>query len=140
MDELDRILSDAIRDFVANDGPTKSFDDKLNAVYDEPSLENQRSDFGRDAVDGMELYRRPPGDVTTSVVGVLKDESGCVVLSVDRTFAATLKDPKPRAAATSFVALETTDASGDPARLNRTPWSIVFDGRVLEGEDARDAC
>jgi hypothetical protein len=140
MDELDRLLSDAIRDFVANDGPTKTFDDLLNAVYDEPSLENQRSDFGRDAVDGMALYRRPPGDVTTRVAAVIKTEPSCVVLVVDRTFAATLLDPKPRSSVTSYVALEPTDSNGDPANLNATPWSIVFDGTVLEGEEPKNAC
>lgn len=140
MDELDRLLSDAIREFVAADGPTKSFDDKLNAVYDEPSLENQRSDFGRDAVDGMNLYKRPPGNVTTSVTDVLKVETGCVVLVVDRTFAETLTDPKPRSTTMSYIALEPTDADGDPASLNSTPWSIVFDGTVLAGEEPRNAC
>ena len=86
MDELDRILSDAIREFVAADGPTKGFDDKLNAVYDEPSLENQRQAYGRFAADGLEEFRRPPGDVATSVKEVLKSQPDCVVVRTTRTF------------------------------------------------------
>ena len=140
MDELDRVLSDAIREFVANNGPTKSFDDKLNAVYDEPSLENARSVYGDAAVDGMHRYRRPPGDVTTTVKELLKVEEGCVVAQVERTFSATLVSPIPRSKATSFIGLEPTDEGGDPADLNSTPWSIVFDGDVLEGEEPRNAC
>ena len=63
MDELDRLLSDAIRDFVANDGPTRRFDDLLNAVYDEPSLENNRQVYGRYAVNGADEFAEQPGDV-----------------------------------------------------------------------------
>ncbi|MBW3651290.1 MAG: hypothetical protein KY458_12060, partial [Actinobacteria bacterium] len=39
MVELDRILGEAVRAMVADDGPNKEFLDKLNAVYDEPSFE-----------------------------------------------------------------------------------------------------
>jgi hypothetical protein len=140
MDELDRILSDAIREFVAADGPTKGFDDKLNAVYDEPSLENARQAYGRFAVDGVGEFKKPPGDVATEVEDVLKAEDGCIVLKVARTFASTLIDPKPNTEPFSFIAWEPTDADGDPTHGNRTPWSVVFDGNVLEGEEPRNAC
>ena len=140
MDELDRILSDAIREFVAADGPTKSFDDKLNAVYDEPSLENQRSDYGAAAVDDMDAFKNPPGDVTTLVRSILKSESDCVVLEVERDFGSTLAAPRSDARTTGYVALEVTDADGDPAGLNETPWSIVFDGNVLAGEEPKNTC
>jgi hypothetical protein len=140
MDELDRVLSEAIREFVAADGPTKSFDDKLNAVYDEPSLENARQAYGKFAVDGASEFRHPPGDVSTKVEEILKVDDGCVVLKVARTFASTLVDPKPNTEPFSYIAWEPTDEGGDPASANRTPWSVVFDGNVLEGEEPRNAC
>ena len=140
MDELDRILSDAIREFVAADGPTKGFDDKLNAVYDEPSLENARQEYGSAAANGMDAFKRPPGDVTTTVKAILKQTGDCVVLEVERDFGPTLVAPRPDARTTGYVALEPTDADGDPADQNTTPWSIVFDGNVLEGEEPRNAC
>jgi hypothetical protein len=140
MDELDRVLSDAIREFVAADGPTKGFDDKLNAVYDEPSLENARHEYGEAAVDDMDAFKDPPGDVTTTVTSVLKSEPGCIVLAVQRDFGPTLVAPRTDARTTGYVAMEPTDEDGDPAHLNKTPWSIVFDGNVLEGEEPRNAC
>ena len=140
MDELDRLLSDAIRDFVANDGPTKRFDDLLNAVYDEPSLENKRSVYGKFAIGGADEFRKPPGDVVTSVREILKNEPSCVVLFVDRDFSAQIAQPRPDARKTGYIALAPTVASGDPVAANPTPLSIVFDGNVLEGEDPRAAC
>ena len=140
MDELDRILSDAIREFVAANGPTKSFDDKLNAVYDEPSLENARQAYGRFAADGVDEFRSPPGDVTTAVTEVLKAEAGCVVLRVERSFDPVFARTSPDARETGYVAWEPTDEGGDPRGANRTPWSVVFDGNVLEGEDPKAAC
>ena len=140
MDELDRLLSEAIREFVANDGPTKRFDDLLNAVYDEPSLENQRSAYGRFALDGTSEFRDPPGDVTTDAVELLKAEPACVVIEVRRTFAATLHEPQAQTGDTVYVALKPTSPDADPSRLNGTPWSIVFDGDVVDGDDPRTAC
>jgi hypothetical protein len=140
MDELDRVLSDAIREFVAADGPTKSFDDKLNAVYDEPSLENARSAYGKFAVDGADEFKKPPGEVATTVREVLKSESGCIVLAVERDFGPVFASPRPDSRNSGYVALEPTDGDGDPEHLNRTAWSVVFDGNVLEGEEPRDTC
>jgi hypothetical protein len=136
MDELDRILSDAIREFVAANGPTKSFDDKLNAVYDEPSLENKRSVYGKLAVDGTDEFVHPPGDIRTTVRELIKTEPNCVVLRVDRDVSAQFTAQNPEARHSGFIAL----VPSDPTTLKRTPWSIVFDGNVLDGDDPRDAC
>ena len=140
MDELDRILSDAIREFVAADGPTKGFDDKLNAVYDEPSLENKRQVYGKFAVDGADEYKDQPGDVETRVKEILKSEDRCVVMLVERTFAAALVSVDPTARSTSYIAIAPSVPESDPNNVNRSAWSVVFDGNVLEGEDPRSAC
>ena len=136
MDELDRVLSDAIREFVAADGPTKGFDDKLNAVYDEPSLENKRQVFGKFAADGTSEFAKPPGDIVTTVRELLKAETECVVLAVDRDVSAQFVAPSPDSRRTGYIALVPTT----PTALNRTPWSIVFDGNVLDGDDPKEAC
>jgi hypothetical protein len=139
MDELDRLLSDAIREFVANDGPTKKFDDLLNAVYDEPSLENARSDYGSLATDGVDEFRHPPGDVETTVERLLKSTDDCVVMQVDRTFAEALAAP-PKSKGPTYIALRPKGTNSDPSVLNGTAWTVVFDGGVLPGEDPTKAC
>ncbi len=140
MVELDRVLGEAVRAMVADDGPNKEFLDKLNAVYDEPAFENSQSVYGEIAADGMEEFRNPPGDPTTKVEQILRSDAECVVLAVDRSFAAFLVAPKPRANRISYIGLAPKGGGSDPAGLNRTPWSVVFDGGVLDGEDPLQAC
>ncbi|MBW3615465.1 MAG: hypothetical protein KY439_09190 [Actinobacteria bacterium] len=140
MAELDRILGEAVRAMVADNGPNKEFLDKLNAVYDEPSFENRQSVYGELAADGMEVFRNPPGDPMTRVQKILRGDSNCVVLSVDRTFAAFFVAPSPRPDNVSYIALAPKTEGSDPGGFNRTPWSIVFDGDTLEGEEPLQAC
>ncbi len=140
MVELDRLLGEAVRAMVADDGPNKEFLDKLNAVYDEPSFEDMQSVYGEIAADGMEAFRDPPGDPITKVEQILKAVPQCVVLAVDRTFAAFLAAPNPRPDRISYIGLAPKVEGSDPGNFNRTPWSIVFDGGTLDGQDPLQAC
>lgn len=140
MVELDRVLGEAVRAMVADDGPNKEFLDKLNAVYDEPSFENSQSAYGELAADGMEVFRDPPGDPTTTVQKILRGDPTCVVLSVDRSLAAFFVAPSPRPDNVSYIALAPKGEGSDPGGFNRTPWSVVFDGDTLGGEEPLEAC
>lgn len=140
MVELDRVLGEAVRAMVADGGPNKEFLDKLNAVYDEPSFEDKQSVYGEIAADGMEAFRNPPGDPVTKLERVLRSDPHCVVLAVDRTFAAFLASPNPREDPISYIALAPKVGDSDPAGFNRTPWSIVFDGGTLDGTEPLNAC
>ena len=52
MDALDQVLGDALREFAANRGPTKLFDDLLTAIYTSPQYDKEVSTYGRVAVTG----------------------------------------------------------------------------------------
>ncbi len=140
MVELDHLLGEAIRAMVADNGPNKVFIDHLNAVYDEPEFENNQSIYGSVAAKSMEDLRNPPGDPVTKVERILRADPACVVLAVDRTFAAFLVAPHPREERISYIAWSPKTEGSDPGNLNRTPWSIVFDGGTLDGTEPLDAC
>ncbi|MDP9441913.1 MAG: hypothetical protein M3P34_07020 [Actinomycetota bacterium] len=140
MVELDRILGEAVRAMVADDGPNKEFLDKLNAVYDEPSFENKQSVYGKLAAEGLGGFRKPPGNPITTVESILRSDPTCVVFAVKRDFAPFLVAPNPESSDKGFIAWTPKTSSSDPAGFNRTPWSVVFDGDTFEDEDPRNAC
>lgn len=140
MVELDRVLGEAVRAMVADDGPNKEFLDKLNAVYDEPEFENKQSIYGGVAAKSMEDFRNPPGDPLTKVQRVLRSDPHCVVLSVDRDFSPFLVAPNPASGTKGYIGWSPKTDGSDPGGHNRTPWSVIFDGDTLDGTEPLNAC
>src|SRR5215210_7615219 len=78
MNELDRVLGDALRVLVAKKGPSQEFVDLLRAVYDEPEYSRADASFRSEAASGFETFRDPPGSPTTRVERIIKASSECV--------------------------------------------------------------
>ena len=140
MAELDRLLTEGVTSMVAADGPTDVWRAKLDAVYDGAGLEDKESVYVELAVDGLEEFRNPPGSVVTTVDRIVRAEQDCVVIAVDRDFSAFLVEPNPESSTSGFIVWAPKGDQSDPAGLNRTPWSIVFDGRTLDGGEPVSAC
>jgi hypothetical protein len=138
MDKLDPIIGDAFRELVRDHGPNQKFLALLDAVYDGQEFEAQQSDYGFTAARGFENVRTDPGDPATKVERLIKNVPGCLVVAADREFAAFYVDPKDKIP--GFIALIPKSEPSDPAQLNPTAWSIVFDGGTLDNVEPVTAC
>lgn len=130
MDELDRVLGDAIRELVAAQGPSDAFIARLKAVYAEPQYSEEVDLYGEEAANEFKGYRANPGRPTTTVTSILGSSPTCLILRADRSFEAvytTLSDPSDRAV---YIELRVPSDERDPGNLSATPWVIRGDGPV----------
>ncbi len=139
VDRLDVIVGDAFRELVRDRGPNKRFLDLLNAVYDGQELEAQQSEFGRIAARDFENSRSDAGNPVTTVERIIKNEPGCVIVVAQRDFASFFKDPR-EASTKAYLAFVPKGSESDPAGLNPTVWSLVFDGGTLDDVEPVTAC
>ena len=132
MAELDRLHTEAVASFVAEGGPTREWYEKLDAVYDGPAFDQKRAVYGDLALDGVGLFRDPPGALVTKVERLIRTEPSCVLMAVDRDFGPYFVEPRSTNNA-GFIGWVPKSPNSDAAGYNSTPWSVVFDGATLDG-------
>ena len=138
MDELDRLLGDAIRELVAAGVPSDKFVVMLKGLYNEPEYARAEMAYGEAAAKQFEGYRRPPGSPHSVVREVVDSSKRCIVLRLDQSLdevysAAT--GPVP-----SVVQLFAKDAGRDPAGWNRTAWQIVASSTARSTQVPENPC
>lgn len=140
MDELDRVLGDAIRELVAAGAPSDRFVALLRAVYDEPTYSNQESLYGEDAANDFIDYDEQPDGPTTIVTRIVDASSTCVVVGAERSFERLYRDDPREDAKASYIQLLRKDATRDPGAFNPTPWAIVADYAAAGASIPEDPC
>lgn len=121
MDELDRVLGEAIRELVAKGEPTDEFVALLRAVYAEPQFSKEESYYGEDAANQFEGYRRPPGSPKTTVKSIIDSSSDCLVLDGQRSFAEVFTTERR-----SYSSLLQLQLASGQAKA-QFPWRLVAD-------------
>lgn len=135
MDELDRLLGDAIRELVAAGVPSDKFVAMLKAVYDEPQYSKEESLYGEDAASGLRSYHRPPGNPKTVVEEIVDSSNTCIVLRANRTFKEVMDIESPGVSAVLQLVPKPADAP-----LNRTFWRVVADSPADEIQVPENPC
>ena len=138
IDRLDVLVGDAFRELVRDRGPNARFLALLDAVYDEPELEDKQSLYGEIAGDGFENVRDDPGDPVTTIERIIKNEPGCVIVAADRTFASWFREPHEGGQA--FLAFTPKSPASDAGSLTPTALSVIFGGGTLDDVEPIDAC
>lgn len=139
MDELDRVLGDAIRELVAAQGPSDAFIARLKAVYAEPQYTKEVDLYGEDAANEFKGYRIPPGDPKTIVKEIIDSSNFCIVARVDKDLSSVFSDGADSSAA-GILEVRLKDRSRDPAGENRTAWMIFGDGPEVGATIPENPC
>src|SRR5437879_1300885 len=106
MDALDQVLGDAIRALVAAREPNREFYDRLRAVYGDPEFARQEASYGREAANGLAIFRPSPGNPVTVVQRLIAAQRACLFAAVDRSLAQALNEaPRPGTTA-GYIALK----------------------------------
>lgn len=135
MDELDRVLGDAIRELVSAKAPSDAFIARLKAVYAEPQYTKEADLYGEDAANEFKGYRIPPGDPSTRVKEIIASTQRCVLFRADRSFAAMQTQTSPGVEA--LIQLVRNDVRSS---FNRTAWVVVADTPADEAEVPSGVC
>lgn len=127
MDELDRVLGDAIRELVASKGPSDAFVARLKAVYADPQYSKEASLYGEDAANDFKGYRIPPGNPSTRVKEIVGSSRSCLIVLARRSLSEFFVDSAPEDSKDAVVELRV--ASAEPAsEFTRTQWRIRGEG------------
>jgi len=134
MDALDASWGDMYRLYVDSGGPTAETAAWLDALYDEPELARIDVDLGREAADGFDSTRMPPGDPTTRVVELISASPECIYFEADRQYDAVLTVAS-ESEGTDVIVLRASTASPK----NPTRWQMTVEGRSAT-ERPEDPC
>jgi len=135
---LEHIDGDATRLIVANGKLFPAATDKLAAIYASDEFTAQ-TNVWLDLIDrGIAGFKRPPGDLITTVVRVLSVKASCLFVEVHRDYNAIRTEPE--ALSTEFISLEPRTSSAGPEAMNPTPWLISGEGYNKDGSTPADPC
>lgn len=140
MAALDHVLGDAIRLMVRERGLSETFLDHLAAIYTEKELEFHQGLWAESFRQTLDERPPVPGDPLTRVQRVLRADRECVVVAVDRSFAATLTVPERKPPQQRYIALVPAVREQDRRGLNPTPWMMSFDGWMQDGGEPDAPC
>lgn len=136
MAALDHVYGDAIRTLARERKITQDFLDRLAAIYTPKQFDFSQRLWVRDVAAGLEGLSPTPGDPRTVVQQIVRADAFCVLVRVDRDFAAThTKEDAPTPQ--EYVSLVPKPLR--PTTLNPTPWVMSFDGYVAEPAGAEPA-
>jgi hypothetical protein len=136
---LDGVMGDAQRLLIRERRITPEVTDRLQAIYVGPELLNQIDAFRADVTNGLVGIKDPPGNRVTTVSRLLTVSPICIFVEVSRDYSPATAGAAPRPSKL-YVVLVTKDDRDDPARLNPTPWAMLYDGVEADGSQPEDVC
>jgi hypothetical protein len=136
---LDGVMGDAQRLLVRERRITPQVTDRLQAIYVGPELLNQIDAFRADVANGLVAIKDPPGNRVTTVSRLITVSAICIFVEVSRDYSPVTAGAAPRPAKL-YVVLVTKDERDDPAGLNPTPWTMLYDGVEADGSQPTDVC
>ena len=139
LSELDRVMGDAQRLLMRERRITPQVTDRLQAIYVGPELFNQIDAFRADVANGLIGIKDPPGNRVTTVSRLITVSPICIFVEVSRDYSPATAGAAPRSSKL-YVVLVTTTEAGDPAKLNPTPWALLYDGVQIDGTQPEDVC
>ena len=136
---LDGVMGDAQRLLVRDRRITPQVTDRLQAIYVGPELLNQIDAFRADVANGLVGLKDPPGNRVTTVSRLITVSTICIFVEVSRDYSPVTAGAAPRPAKL-YVVLVTKAERDDPAGLNPTPWTMLYDGVEADGSQPTDVC
>lgn len=137
----DKVLGDAIRILVRDQGVSEEFLEHLVAIYTEQEFEAQQR-FWLEGVAEGDLEKRPasPKDPITTVLHLTEASKKCIIARADRDRRPTLIAEPDESPEDDYVVLVRKRPERDPKALNPTPWVMAFDGFKLDNSVPRNSC
>lgn len=137
----DKVLGDAIRILVRDQGASEDFLEHLLAIYTEPEFDAQQR-FWLEGIAEGDLKKRPavPRDPITKVLHLSELSQQCIIARTDRDRRPTLTVEPEESPEDDYVVLVRKRPGRDPAGLNPTPWVMAFDGFKLDNSVPRNSC
>jgi hypothetical protein len=139
LSELDGVMGDAQRLLMRERRITPAVTDRLQAIYVGPELLNQIDAFRADVANGLVGIKDPPGNRVTTVSRLVTVSPICIFVEVSRDYAPATAGAAPRPSKL-YVVLVTKTEADDPAKLNPTPWAMLYDGVQVDGTQPEDVC
>ncbi|MDQ6797870.1 MAG: hypothetical protein M3011_07610 [Actinomycetota bacterium] len=100
---------------------------RLRPLYNEPALIDQLEFFRQDAAENYSGYRTNPDNERSNTLEIITGTSHCIFARVTRDYAPVSARPTSQLSE-QWVALLPLDQSRDPAHINPTGWSYIYDG------------
>lgn len=120
--ELNKVYGDVVRKIRATGRYERSDLDPLRAIFNDPLLESQVTQFATIVSHDPALYKQPIGDRTIAVKELLTVGPDCIYAKAVFDTSAVAADPPP--VREKYIVLRPTQAGADPAHVNPTPWSM----------------
>ena len=136
---LDGVMGDAQRLLMRERRITPQVTDRLQAIYVGPELFNQIDAFRADVANGLVGIKDPPANRVTTVSRLITVSPICIFVEVLRDYSPATAGAAPRPS-TLYVVLVTKTEADDPAKLNPTPWAMLYDGVQTDGSQPEDVC
>lgn len=134
VDEIYRLEGEAARYIYAKRLPDAEFNERLEAIFGEPELEESKSLYGQGAASGFVTFRSPPGDPRARVRAIVEATASCILVRADLDFRP-LFTGTDRTQPGAVVQL----SSADVLPLNPTGWGVVLAGVPLPDQEIK-AC
>lgn len=132
-DALDQIRGEVVKEFLTKRQLTPEMGARLGTVYNPTQLERELGARVEQLGQDFSVFKQAPGIRRTLVRRILTARTDCISVVAEYDNTAVLKNPRPPTP--TYLALEPTNASSDPANNNPTPYSIF-----QEDKDFDDPC
>lgn len=131
VDVLFHLEGEAARHIHSNRVPDAEFNERLEAIFGEPALEEAKTFYGRGAARGFDNFADPPGDPSVRVKSLVASTPACILVRAALDYRPMFRGAS-RTEPDGFVRL----SPGDVLPLNPTGWGIVGAGRPAPGKEA----
>ena len=129
---LNRVDGDAMRLIVQEEDLVPPAVERLAAIYLEEELNSQLRRWTRQVREGLDTFKKPPGDKVNSVVRIISNRPDCIYMETSEDYR--VVSTAATAPFTMFVALQ-LKVTEDEHGFNTTAWMISLIGASPEGGD-----
>lgn len=136
---LNHINGNAVRSMLAANAVTPTVQRDLRAVFADPLYVQEIKIANQTLAQGTRNFRRPPGDIETTVRRVIAASRSCVFVSAVSNFRAVVTK-EGSSAASEYWVLMPKPSGIDPSHLNPTPWALAFNATYASPTSIPNQC
>lgn len=136
---LNHINGNAVRAALAANAITPAVSNDLRAIFGDPLYSEELKIVDETLAGETTNFRKPPGDIKTTVKSLISASRGCVFVATTSDFSSVVQRPGPLAGAEYWV-LRPKPTGIDPLHLNPTPWAMSFNATYATPTSIPDQC
>lgn len=136
---LNHLDGDVTRSLVAGGAITSQDYAILRAIYNDPLYAEEVKIAQQSLQQDQSNVRRPPGDISTTVLNLIDSSPACTFVQTKSTYEAVLIHPTPPAPS-EYWSLRPKQPDDDPTHLNPTSWALSFNASYTTPRTIPDQC